>query len=54
MQLIRIVLTIWQLRLARWCFRAGRFFAISANGCFLCDNQSPSVHPGGFPHVAWG
>jgi hypothetical protein len=27
MQLVRIVIAIWRLRLARWCFRAGRFFA---------------------------
>ena len=27
MQLIRIVIMIWRLRLARWSFKVGRFFA---------------------------
>ena len=27
MQLIRIYVAIWRLRLARWSLRAGRFFA---------------------------
>jgi hypothetical protein len=27
MQLARILIMIWRLRLARWSFRIGRFFA---------------------------